>query len=269
MQIYTIYRFHDLEKVKSCSKQVTSQVFNSNFFRLTKASKFWKTNAKNAMKKSDIAVYFVGNNCSKNVLWELSLAQKNGLPIYLVKLNEEAELSNELQHDLKDIKYQLLALDELYALITEKNEALPKKLFTKNKADNKTLIEQYKLMLSTSESLVERRQKISNIYIGVCGLLIPVTTGFLASNNLLILICAPIICLLIVLLCLSWIKTITDYGKLNAAKFEIIEAIEQMLPLSVFGSEWIALSSRTKGMFPSRNERSFCLKYLLFLVAPY
>ena len=284
MNIYAIHKFENHNLVERIAQEIKSQIFDVAFCQLTNASKYWKRKTKTIMKKTDMAVYFVGQKISENVLWEIALAEKYGVPVYLVKLDEKVDLLDSKFIQLyksdgytneKRLGYKLLSNVELFDLVKAKDAALRKKLFENNLNDSKTTVEQYKLMLSTSESLIERRQKITNVYIGVCGILLPIATASLASANLFIIACAAVVCLIICLLCVSWIKMITDYGNLNAAKFEIIEEIERKLPLSIFGAEWVALSRRTKKYVSFTQREKFlpkifiglsCIIFVIFII---
>jgi len=44
-----------------------------------------------------------------------------------------------------------------------------------------------------------------------------------------------------ILLCRSWRNLIDNYGKLNTAKFKVINRMEIDLPVQAFSAEWVAL----------------------------
>lgn len=72
------------------------------------------------------------------------------------------------------------------------------------------ILEQYKLFLQTSEDLVSRRQNVNSFYISISSASVAVMGG--------------------------------GYGNLNSSKMKIISNIEKQLPLSLFDTEWAALS---------------------------
>ena len=262
MNIYVIYKFVDKDAVDAKCEELRAKFDDVGICRLTKESPLlgWKLRATTLMKQADIVVYFAGNEFSNNIRFELKLARNNKLSVFIVPLGNGDCLSKEKFPKLCDAHtfygkkatslkqgFTERTFADFCKEVANKKTELQNKLFRQPDTQDKTaLLEQYKLMLETSETLVERRQKVSNVNITVCGILVSLVTSFLASSNIYMTVVAPIICMLIWLLCATWLQTILYYGKLNAAKFEIIENIENKLPLSVFGSEWIALSKRGK-----------------------
>lgn len=207
---------------------------------------FWKNAAELAIKKSDIVLYYVGTNCSENIEWEIEIALKYKKPIYTVMLNK----TNKIQTDLLQEKY----CGEYWDKAEESNLAeifsrYPEEFETFNTAeDNDTLFKQYEMFVSTSENLVERRQKVSEFYITV-------NSAILGAFGLLdaIKVSRLIFCLLGIVflivgisLCNSWIRILKSYGVLNSSKMKIIGLIEQRLPASLYEAEWNAQCQKTK-----------------------
>lgn len=105
------------------------------------------------------------------------------------------------------------------------------------------LMEQYKLFVETSESLVARRQTVNTFFLSVNGLLLG-ALGALARGiadgavNGVGLIAASVAGMI---LCLGWAKLVTSYRQLNTGKFAVIHLLEEHLPASLFKAEWVAL----------------------------
>ena len=107
------------------------------------------------------------------------------------------------------------------------------------------LLEQYKLLVQTSETLVTRRQSVHTFFLSVNTLLLTaiglvtkeLSGGVLENSNPLIFVLG----LTGVLLAISWHRIIKSYGQLNRGKFTIINLLEKKLPASMFEAEWIAL----------------------------
>ena len=104
-------------------------------------------------------------------------------------------------------------------------------------------IEQYKLFLETSESLLDRRQNVNTFYISVNSALVALFTILLAFDMQPIyrFIIGALFAFLGIILSVSWSRLIQSYGDLNRSKMAILQTIEKKLPLSLFDPEWSAL----------------------------
>jgi len=105
--------------------------------------------------------------------------------------------------------------------------------------------ELYKLMVSTSEALVGRRQAVNTFFLTMNGLLLTAVGLFLRSgpHGHLRLQAAAILVLAVAgaALCTAWRTLIVSFGQLNTGKFRIINTMESQLAASIFAAEWEAL----------------------------
>src|SRR5580658_6434575 len=96
------------------------------------------------------------------------------------------------------------------------------------------LLDQYKIYLSMLDKISERRQKSNEFFMGlntaIIGLLGYIETRSLPHTTL-ILLAIPIVGGLI---CFYWYQIIRSYKNLNTAKFAVVHAIEQRLPITMF-----------------------------------
>jgi len=105
------------------------------------------------------------------------------------------------------------------------------------------LLEEYKLFVETSETVVARRQVANTFFLSANSALLA-ALGVLSQTTL-----APVVARLAflgigvagILLCIEWRVLIQSYRQLNAGKFRIIHLLERHLPASLFRAEWIAL----------------------------
>jgi hypothetical protein len=139
-------------------------------------------------------------------------------------------------------------LKPLYELEKEFDECFKRK-------DGTSTLELYKLMIDSSENLIQRRQKTNAFFITVIGSLLAIAglmvkSEALHSGTIWMLYGFAIVGLL---LCNSWKNLIDNYGKLNKAKFDVILRLERELDAQVFAAEWVSLG---KGLRP-RKYRSF------------
>ena len=113
---------------------------------------------------------------------------------------------------------------------------------------NPILLEQYKLYLQLLDKISDRRQSANSFFLsintGLCALM-----GYMFSREvpaelrpLLWVIPLPGI-----LISYFWFRLLRSYRYLNAAKFRVVEAIEERLPIAPYAAERIALRSESKG----------------------
>ncbi|MDU8848108.1 hypothetical protein RYE13_18960 [Clostridioides difficile] len=102
--------------------------------------------------------------------------------------------------------------------------------------------EQYKIFICSAEKISDMRININKFFITINSIIVTVLGLFL--DNLSWAIC--LIPILGITISILWIKNITSYSKLNSVKFEIINEIENILPLSMFKKEWDKLKDDKK-----------------------
>lgn len=92
------------------------------------------------------------------------------------------------------------------------------------------LVEQYKLTAEMSDRLSARRGLANSFFLTVESALVATVT--LADKRTWPIAVAGII------VGLAWFRLLRSYKTLNAAKFEVIHAIEARLPVQPFKDEW-------------------------------
>ena len=122
------------------------------------------------------------------------------------------------------------------SLFNWKGEQLPA-------ADRQIAFEQYKLYLDLTDRLSQRRQTASSFFVtlvtGVVGIL-----GYAESPHTYILISTAGL-----ILCVLWWRIIQSYSNLNRSRFDVIYAMETLLPLRPYTAEWDAVG---RGASPDR-----------------
>lgn len=109
--------------------------------------------------------------------------------------------------------------------------------------DLSLLLEQYKLFVDTSEKLVARRQTVNTFFLSVNALLLS-AIGTIAKEVVttrITIIGIIAISIAGILLCVGWRRLVHSYRQLNAGKFDVINLLEEHLPVSLFEAEWEAL----------------------------
>lgn len=248
MNFFAIHRGSDAEAVAQVSDKIKD--YRTGFLQLNSTKKFWHRQAKRLMRQADVVVYFVGAEITKNIEWELQTAKSLRKPVYIYDLRgtqKFPEFMTETDaYGVSKLRYDPISLEEMERLKSTGQPSVAQTLCNGGECDKEILLEQYKMMIDTTESAIERRQKVSTTYITICSIFMPIISAMLAGNNKWLILSSIAVSLISIVLCVSWIRTIQSYGTSNSAKFEVIENIEKMLPLSLFKAEWYVRSCRNK-----------------------
>lgn len=121
------------------------------------------------------------------------------------------------------------------------------------KEDLERTIELYKLMVTSSESLVARRQGVNTFFLTAHGAILT-AAGLLLGNG-----ASPtlrnwgmlVLALTGFVLAAAWRSLIKSAGQLNTGKFVVINRIEKLLPVAIYQAEWKALD---EGKNPSKYQ---------------
>lgn len=105
-------------------------------------------------------------------------------------------------------------------------------------------LELYKIMVQSSESLVNRRQAVNTFFLTMNGAILT-ALGLIVQNaggqQLLGGVGVFVVALTGALLCVAWRSLIISFGQLNRGKFKVINTIEQHFAVSIYAAEWEAL----------------------------
>lgn len=239
MKLFVIHRFKDRKQAKQLFKKsgIEMAVKFDLIFLDSVGYKDWQNQAIEAISKVEAVIVYDRKSCkeSENAKWEINKAEEGNLPIVDINPNDTpaAVCAKMKPH---------------YDLEEEFKECFRRK-------DGESILDLYKLMIESSESLIQRRQKTNAFFITAIGSLLAIAglmvkTGALHSGTIWLLYGFSVVGLL---LCNSWRNLIDNYGKLNKAKFDVILRIEQDIDAQIFAAEWVSLG---KGLRPSKY-RSF------------
>lgn len=234
MKLFIIHRFKDRKYAKKKVKKL-AQKLSLKFepiFLDSSGGEEWKQKAEIAISQVEAAIVFNPSSCeeSDNAKWEIEKVKEAGIEI--IELNKTGDDASSVSR-----------LISLYELKEEFDNCFS--------SDNKDTFELYKLMIESSESLIQRRQKTNAFFITVVGSLLAIAgllakTGAINTGSIGILYGFSLVGLL---LCNSWRNLIDNYGKLNKAKFDVILRLEQELTAQIYSAEWISLG---KGLRPNK-----------------
>lgn len=110
-------------------------------------------------------------------------------------------------------------------------------------ASTQQTFELYKIMVSSSESLVSRRQAVNTFFLTMNGVLLTafglIVNG--AGTDRLSALGVFVLAVAGAILCAAWRSLITSFGQLNRGKFQVINTIERYLNTAIYAAEWEAL----------------------------
>lgn len=196
----------------------------------------WKDIAVAKMHDCEAVVVYDPDACksSENTKWEIAKAQELKKPVITVASDsvDQAEI------------------DKLCGFYHDNEEF--DSCFKGTGGDTETL---YKMMVDSSEQLIQRRQTMNAFFISAIGALMTIAgalTNFgTIKSQLLWFTVMAAFGIIGLFLCNSWRNLIDNYGKLNAAKFRVILRLERLLSAQIFAAEWTALG---KGRRPKKYQ---------------
>lgn len=256
MKLFVIHRFSDRKQVKVLFKRSGRKMATKFDLILLDSSECedWKNQAIESISKAEAVIVFDRKPCeeSENATWEIKKAGESGMPVVDIDPNDAPAIVCS-------------KLKPLYELEKEFGECFKGK-------DGAGTFDLYKLMIDSSESLIQRRQKTNAFFITAIGSLLAIAglivkSGALHFGTIWLLYGFAVVGLL---LCNSWRNLIDNYGKLNKAKFDVILRLEQELDAQIYAAEWVSLG---KGLRPSKyrsftsTEKNVPLYFGLLIVA--
>lgn len=241
--------------------------------------KFWHKTARNKIKMCNIVAFFDlfdydEKRGYENIKWELKCAEKYKKRIIVFKKNSDSYAEKIYETDFSGVEINRLryskvrGIDEAVDYFKgEVGWSMERKLLevsrketqisanTKDKEtdkaskeektctipreDKELLMEQYRLMIETSERLMDRRQSVGSLYTTICTALIAFVGASFGFSNLLVPAMASLMSgLIIIVLCINWRSSLNAYDLNNGGKFAVINEIEKHLPAEMFECEY-------------------------------
>lgn len=105
------------------------------------------------------------------------------------------------------------------------------------------ILELYKMMVTSSENLVSRRQGLNTYFLTVNAAVVS-AAGFVLGahlDNSTRSIGIGALTLAGAVLSGAWWALLRSFGQLNTGKFAVINEIEKHLPVAIYSAEWVAL----------------------------
>lgn len=285
MNIFIVHSGCDKDTVEKVATQLGKSEPRANILMLKNGGMFWKIEASQLIKKSQMVLFVVGKNShtSKNIDWELKKAlQFNKFILYYLLDNGNKLNSCLFGADRFSKKETILAdwaetLDDIVDRI-RKYENSEYNIFNRSieNIDRSELLEQYKIFLETSESLVARRQTVNSFYVSANTALITIMGGLIAvlgdtKERIILFVLTSVVGLI---LSVSWSRILSAYGTLNGSKMKVISIIEHELPAALYDAEWSVMSDRLNSKkyvsftdSEKKAPKAFIVLYILLIIA--
>ncbi len=130
---------------------------------------------------------------------------------------------------------------------------------------NIIILEQWKTCVEMANCNSEKRNTMNTLYITINSALIAVISFAWENKSIFLSIVGIFVCLL-------WLGALKSYKQLSVVKYDIIQKIENKLPLAPFSHEWDKVGDTYKYVGQTKIERvlpwTFIVLYFLSLIWP-
>lgn len=256
MKIFICYRSIDQTEGNKLITDLLKESENSiAVLSETEHSENWKINVEKKINESDFVIFLIGNETfkSEQIIWEYAKAKGLNKRIVGIKLNNPSEES--------------ILFCQGFQVFKNAKESL--KFLTKTfDYDRQLKLEQYKIMVSSTEKVSEQRLKVNNLFFTITSSILSV--GFVLGKTfgftLISLLAVSSLTILALLATYFWEKMINSYGQLNKGKFILIDKIEKSLRTNMFEEEWKILTQEIEYEPNTKTETTIVKRFRLFIV---
>lgn len=262
MKVFTSFRASDSQKVTQILSSLIDTKSTIEYIShnsSTQEEKEWKDEVETKIANSDKILFLLSASASnsKAIAWEFDLVIKLKKPFRIVSFCKKSKLPKFV--DLFQEHIVSPSVSELMSFLLSSE-----KLIT----TDALLLEQYKIMIASTEKVTEQRLKVNNLFFTV-------TSTVLSFSMLLgkelqfdkFALCLMMTLSITSLICtFFWQKLISSYGCLNTGKFKIISEIERQLKTNLFQREWDLLINEVKYRSNTKTETTIIKGYRIFII---
>lgn len=259
MKVFISHRTSDIKEVDSIISGISGIEFLSHRI-LESSDDIWKAKVKSKMQEAELVIFFLGKsvNESKPVNWEFDLAKSLNKKCIGTKLNL-AEIPKYFQNEL------IINGTSSEIETVLKNQKL--------RTTDNLLVEQYKIMVSSTEKVTEQRLKVNNLFFTVTTSLLSISAlvgkliGF-ENKETAMLAVGVMLFFTVVAFVVSffWQKLVNSYGQLNTGKFSVINEIEDKLNTNLFQREWDILQNDVGYKSNTKTESNIIIWFRVFII---
>lgn len=255
MKIFVCYRSIDkVEGDETVSALLKESENSVAILRQTEHTDNWKEIVETKIKECDFVVFLIGEETfmSEQIVWEYAKAKGLNKQIVGIKLKKASQGSILFCQGFQVFENTTQALKYL------------EKIFI---SDRQLKIEQYKIMVSSTEKVTDARMKVNNLFFTITSSILSVAfvLGKTYSFIPLSVIAMTVLTGLALLTTFFWEKLVNSYGKLNTGKFRVIDRIEKELRINMFEEEWRILTQEIDYEPNTKTETRIVTRFRIFI----
>lgn len=256
MKIFICYREIDqlegLLEIKSLLKESENIIA---ILTETEHSQNWKENVTNKMTESDFVLFLIGKETfkSEQMIWEYAEAKNLNKRLIGIKLKNASEDS--------------ILYCQGFQVFENSKQAF-KFILKAFEYDRQLKIEQYKIMVSSTEKVTDQRLKVNNLFFTITSSILSISfvLGKTFNFNFFSLLVITILSFLALIVTFFWEKLVNSYGLLNRGKFVMISQIEKSLRTNMFEDEWKILTQDIKYKPNTQTETKIVERFRAFII---
>lgn len=256
MKVFICSRAQD----KHCAEEVVTALIAVSkgeiaILQQTEHSEDWKIKAQRKIRESDFVLFVLGEDTfeSDPIKWEYAEAKD---------LNKQiVGYSSEHTSD------KTLLFCEGFQVFDNSADCFS--FLTRTRTEDRALlIEQYKIMVSSTEKVTSQRLTVNNLFFTVTSSIVSIALviGKTLEFSIIAVVGMIVFTLLALLLTSFWTSMVTAYGQLNRGKFMLIDTIEKKLRTDMFDLEWKILRDKLKYKPNTETENNIVKWYRIFIV---
>lgn len=257
MKIFVCNRTIDLQATDSALDELLSTAGESiAILRETEHSENWKERVEKKFKEVDFVVFFVGEETfeSDPMKWEYAKAKalnKQIVGIRLPSACEDSVLFCQGFPVFRNLANCCAYLNKTY------------------EEDRQLLLEQYKIMVGSTEKVTDQRMRVNNLFFTVTSSILSVSLVLGKSFEFSVVGAIGMLALSIMAFVVTflWEKLVRSYGKLNTGKFTVIDQIEKQLRTNMFEHEWNILKQHVGYESNTETEATVVKRFRWFVLA--
>jgi hypothetical protein len=256
MKLFICYRSVDKDEGKMLIGDLLTESENS-IAVLTEIdhSENWKNSVGKKINESDFVAFLIGKDTfkSEQIIWEYAKAKDLNKRIVGLKL--------------QDVSEESILFCQGFQVFENPNEMI-KFLIKAFDYDRQLKLEQYKIMVNSTEKVTDQRLKVNNLFFTITSSILSI--GFVLGKTfgftLISVLAVTILTVLALIVTIFWQKLIKSYGLLNKGKFVLIDKIEKTLRTNMFEDEWKILTQEINYEPNTKTETKIVKRFRLFII---
>jgi hypothetical protein len=193
----------------------------------------WKERVEKQLKEVDFVIFLIGQETFKSdpMKWEYAKSKSLNKQIVGIKLSNACEDSVLFCQGFPVFR----KIDECWKYLD--------KTYSE---DRQLLLEQYKIMVGSTEKVTDQRMRVNNLFFTVTSSILSVSlvVGKAFEFSLAGSVGMLVFSIMAFIVTFFWEKLVRSYGKLNTGKFAVIDQIEKQLRTNMFEHEWNILQQQ-------------------------